>query len=85
MSELPALNDPLGCVPIHSALHFSPNEGNRQPETSAQLLSETGGEQQTLSSSQRHLEDIQAHCSGDAASLQRWTEKPDWSEGGAFN
>ncbi|KAL7829116.1 hypothetical protein SRHO_G00327500 [Serrasalmus rhombeus] len=30
---------------------------------------------------QRHLEDIQAHCSGDAASLHRWTEKPDWSEG----
>ncbi|XP_036435554.1 uncharacterized protein si:ch73-70k4.1 [Colossoma macropomum] len=82
VSELPALNDLLGCVPIHSALHFSPNEGNHQPEASAQLLSETGGEQQTQRSSQRHLEDIQAHCSGDAASLRRWTEKPDWSEGG---
>ncbi|KAL7884448.1 hypothetical protein AOLI_G00072180 [Acnodon oligacanthus] len=82
VSELPALSDPLGCIPIHSAPHLSPNEGNCQTEASVQLLSETGSEQQTLSSSQRHLEDIQAHCSGDAASLQRWTEKPDWSEGG---
>ncbi|KAL6459431.1 hypothetical protein MHYP_G00329030 [Metynnis hypsauchen] len=82
VSELPVLSDPLGCVPIHSEQHFSPNEGNCQPEASAQLLSETGGERQTLSSPQCHLEDIQAHCSGDAASLHRWMEKPDWSEGG---
>ncbi|XP_017537289.1 uncharacterized protein si:ch73-70k4.1 [Pygocentrus nattereri] len=82
VSELPALSDSLGCVQMHSEPHFSPNEGNRQPEASAQLLSETGGEWQTLSSPQRHLEDIQAHCLGDAGSLHRWTEKPDWSEGG---
>ncbi|KAI4902465.1 hypothetical protein NFI96_015569 [Prochilodus magdalenae] len=77
--ELPALTDSPDCILIPSPPHFTLNEGNHQPETStAEQLSEMGGEQQTLSSSQRHLEEDRTLCLGDGAPLQKKTKKPDW-------